>query len=60
MFVSLFTAYIKEKLIINKVILKSLKNEPLGNIGVKFIIKKLGSQLEYNFYSQLFSNYSEH
>ena len=54
MFVSLFTAYIKEKLIINKVILKSLKNEPLGNIGVKFIIKKLGSQLEYNFYSQLF------
>ena len=39
-FVSLFTAYIKEKLIINKVILKLLKKEPLGNIGVKLINKK--------------------
>ena len=38
-FVSLFTAYINEKLIINKVILKSLKNEPLGNIGIKLINK---------------------
>ena len=39
-FVSLFTAYIKEKLIINKVILKLLKKEPLGNIGTKLINKK--------------------
>ena len=30
-FVSLFIAYINEKLIINKVKLKSLKKDPLGN-----------------------------
>ena len=35
-FVSLFTAHINEKLIINKVKLKSLKKEPLGNNGTKF------------------------
>ena len=38
-FVSLFTAYINEKLIINKVILKLLKKEPLGNNGIKLINK---------------------
>ena len=42
MFVSLFTAYTNEKLIINKVKLKSLKNDPLGKSGIKFInIKNL-------------------
>ena len=35
MFVSLFTAYINDKFIIKKVILKSLKKEPLGiNVGL--------------------------
>ena len=38
-FVSLFTAYINEKLIINKVKLKLLKKEPLGNNGIKLINK---------------------
>ena len=38
-FVSLFTAYINEKLIINKVKLKSLKKAPLGKIGIKLINK---------------------
>mgnify|MGYP004199367219 CR=1 FL=1 len=33
MFVSLFTAYINDKFIIKKVILKSLKKEPLGING---------------------------
>ena len=40
-FVSLSIAYINEKLIINKVILKLLKKEPLGKIGIKFISKKI-------------------
>ena len=40
-FVSLFTAYINEKLIINKVKLKSLKKDPLGNNGTKFISIKI-------------------
>ena len=40
-FVSLFTAYINEKLIINKVILKLLKKAPLGNIGTKLIKRKI-------------------
>ena len=39
MFVFLFNAYIKEKLIKNNVMLKSLKNDPLGNNGVKLINK---------------------
>ena len=38
-FVSLLIAYIIEKLSINKVKLKSLKNAPLGRIGIKFMIK---------------------
>ena len=38
-FVSLFTAYINDKLIINKVKLKLLKKEPLGNNGTKLINK---------------------
>ena len=40
-FVSLLTAYINEKLIINKVKLKSLKKDPLGNNGTKFISIKI-------------------
>ena len=36
-FVFSFTAYIIQKLIINNVILKSLKKDPLGNNGIKFI-----------------------
>ena len=39
-FVFLFTAYINEKFIINKVILKLLKKAPLGNIGIKLTNKK--------------------
>ena len=38
-FVSSFTAYINEKLIINNVKLKLLKKEPLGNNGTKLINK---------------------
>ena len=40
-FVFLLHANIIEKLIQNKVILKSLKKEPLGNIGIKFIKTKV-------------------
>ena len=45
----LFTAYINEKLIINKVKLKSLKKEPLGNNGTKFNNIKIKAQSEDNF-----------
>ena len=40
-FVFLLHANITEKLIQNKVILKSLKKEPLGNSGIKFIKTKV-------------------
>ena len=38
-FVFLFTAYITEKFIQNKLALKSAKNEPLGKNGMNTIVK---------------------
>ena len=59
-FVSLFTAYIIEKFIINKVILKLLKKEPLGNNGTKLINKNKAASLNKISTIDYFSNYSKH